>query len=115
MKTTSLKHKSFHQRSLTAITLTAGLLTLFLSLVWPSAQAYDNNPIMPSSFCNSLQIPKGNKMAFYVYALGVQVYRWNGTNWVFVEPLATLFAASYLEESPYATPTPLVTPQNPAY
>jgi hypothetical protein len=27
-----------------------------------------------------------------VYALGVQIYRWNGTSWVFVAPEATLYA-----------------------
>jgi hypothetical protein len=31
-------------------------------------------------------------VAFHTYALGVQIYRWNGTRWVFLEPVATLFA-----------------------
>jgi hypothetical protein len=39
-----------------------------------------------------LQVPQGNKVAYRTYALGVQLYRWNGTSWVFVEPVATLFA-----------------------
>jgi Protein of unknown function (DUF3455) len=32
------------------------------------------------------------QVTFHVYALGVQIYKWNGTTWVFVEPEATLFA-----------------------
>jgi hypothetical protein len=75
----------------------------------PAARAGDGNhtTALPPPLCNSLQVPQGNKMAFYVYALGVQIYRWNGTHWVFVEPWVTLFAASYLDESPFATPAPL--------
>ena len=56
------------------------------------ASAPDNSPDLPSPICDSLQVPQGNGLAFRVYALGVQVYRWNGTSWVFVEPVATLFA-----------------------
>ena len=51
----------------------------------------DKSPSLPSG-CESLEIENGNALAFRVYALGVQVYRWNGTAWVFVEPRATLFA-----------------------
>ena len=60
----------------------------------PTAQASDNNNSLdlPSPLCDSLQISADNKLAFRVYALGVQVYSWNGTAWVFVEPAATLFA-----------------------
>jgi len=58
------------------------------------AQAADDNlaPDLPSPACDSVQVPLGNKVAFHAYALGVQVYRWNGTAWTFVEPVATLFA-----------------------
>lgn len=34
----------------------------------------------------------GHKVAFYAYAEGVQIYRWNGTSWVFQEPDAVLYA-----------------------
>jgi hypothetical protein len=40
---------------------------------------------------NSLQIPQGNRLAFCMYALGVQLYRWTGTTWDFVSPTAMLF------------------------
>jgi hypothetical protein len=39
----------------------------------------------------NLQVPAGNKVAFHTYAEGVQIYRWNGTNWVFVKPEAVLY------------------------
>ena len=61
----------------------------------PAARAVDNNhhaPDLPSPLCDSIEVPPGNRVAFRVYAVGVQIYRWNGTSWGFVEPVATLFA-----------------------
>jgi hypothetical protein len=49
-------------------------------------------PDLPSPACDKVQVPTGSKMISHVYARGVQVYRWNGTAWVFVAPVATLFA-----------------------
>lgn len=70
------------------------LLTATLTPV-PAARANDGNqtPDLPSPLCDSVQVPPGNKVAFHVYAVGVQRYRWNGTSWAFVEPVATLYAA----------------------
>ena len=42
--------------------------------------------------CGNLQVPAGHKVAFQTYAEGVQIYRWDGTSWVFVAPEALLFA-----------------------
>jgi hypothetical protein len=42
--------------------------------------------------CDSIEVPAGNKVLARVYALGVQVYRWDGASWVFIAPDATLFA-----------------------
>ena len=59
------------------------------------AERKDNNnnePDLPSPLCDELQVPPGHRLAFHAYALGVQVYRWNGAIWAFVEPVATLFA-----------------------
>ena len=42
--------------------------------------------------CQNLQVEAGNKVAFHVYAEGVQIYRWNGTSWIFVGPEAVLLA-----------------------
>ena len=55
------------------------------------ASSVDNSPDLPAG-CESLAIDEGNGLAFRTYAIGVQVYRWNGSSWVFVEPIATLFA-----------------------
>jgi hypothetical protein len=44
--------------------------------------------------CEQLTVPAGNVVAFQVYAVGVQVYRWNGSAWGFVGPEANLFASS---------------------
>ena len=56
--------------------------------------AADDNraPDLPPHICDSVQVPEDNKVASHVYALGVQVYRWDGAAWVFVEPVANLFA-----------------------
>jgi hypothetical protein len=59
----------------------------------PAAQAdYIQAPDLPSPICDRVQVPSGNQLVFHAYAVGVQVYRWNGTSWGFVEPVATLFA-----------------------
>ncbi|HXG65994.1 MAG TPA: DUF3455 domain-containing protein [Blastocatellia bacterium] len=60
----------------------------------PAARAGDDNraPDLPSPTCDSVQVQPGNKVAFRVYARGVQIYRWNGATWLFVAPVATLFA-----------------------
>ena len=59
----------------------------------PVANAADNNraPELPS-VCEVIQVPSGNRLAFHAYAVGVQVYRWNGATWDFVEPVATLYS-----------------------
>src|SRR5262245_37835114 len=42
--------------------------------------------------CDRIAAPEANKVAFHVFAVGVQIYRWSGTNWAFVAPQATLYA-----------------------
>ena len=76
----------------------------------PAARAGNaiQSPDLPSPLCDGIEVPAGNKFAFRLYAVGVQVYRWNGTSWGFVEPVATLFAdASYNVKvgTHYAGPT----------
>ncbi|HEY0171454.1 MAG TPA: DUF3455 domain-containing protein [Pyrinomonadaceae bacterium] len=61
----------------------------------PAAHAKDGGgraPNLPSPLCQSIEAPEGNKVAFHTYALGVQVYRWDGNAWVFVGPVANLYA-----------------------
>jgi hypothetical protein len=77
--------------------LTIGLLLAVIGLASVSAQASTNSHSLdlPSPLCDSIQVPEGNKLQTRLYALGVQVYKWNGTSWTFVEPNATLFANSH--------------------
>ncbi len=42
--------------------------------------------------CGDLQVEAGNRLAYHVYAEGVQIYHWNGATWVFDGPLAELSA-----------------------
>lgn len=76
----------------------------------PAARAGDakHAPDLPFSICNDVQVAEGNRVAFHVYALGVQICRWNGASWAFVEPVARLFAdANYHRQVGihYAGPT----------
>jgi hypothetical protein len=48
-------------------------------------------PELPAS-CSSIEVEAGNKVSFHVYAIGVQVYKWNGTAWTFKEPVANLYS-----------------------
>ena len=85
----------------------AGLAVLALTSI-QLARADNRAPELPSPLCDRLQVQLGNKLAFHVYALGVQIYRWNGTSWVFVAPSARLYAdAEYHGEvgTHYAGPT----------
>jgi hypothetical protein len=73
------------------VLLAAALLAL------PAAQAAradegGRTPDLPPSLCESIRVEAGHEVAFHTYAVGVQVYRWNGSAWAFVEPVANLFA-----------------------
>src|SRR5262247_3996343 len=68
-------------------TLTA-LALLLLACVAP-AGAYQAPDLEE---CPTLELSEGNQVAWHVYAEGVQIYRWNGTSWIFVAPEAVLFA-----------------------
>ena len=48
-------------------------------------------PNLPPSICDKVQVEAGNEVAFHAYAIGVQVYKWNGTSWAFVAPIAILY------------------------
>lgn len=67
----------------------AGLMLAFNPVV--RADDGVRQPDLPAE-CASIEVPAGNKAAFHVYAIGVQVYRWNGTAWTFVAPVANLYA-----------------------
>ena len=81
---------------------------LALALAAPAGAGQGNDNRAPDlGACPQLQVETG-KVAFHVYAEGVQIYRWNGTNWVFVAPDALLFAdaeGNGLVGTHYAGPT----------
>ena len=73
------------------------VLAVAVGTVWQSvrpAQAADNNNQAPElpAICSSIQVEAGNTVSRQAFATGVQIYRWSGTAWVFVEPAAGLFA-----------------------
>ena len=68
----------------------------------------NGNRVPELSVCQNLQVPAESKLAFQVFAEGVQIYRWNGTSWIFVAPEAALFANARAEGTVgihYAGPT----------
>jgi hypothetical protein len=67
----------------------AGVMLAFNPLV--KADNEIQVPELPPA-CSSLQVQAGNQVFFHVYALGVQIYRWNGASWDFVAPAANLYA-----------------------
>lgn len=75
----------------------------------PSAKAddYIQQPELPEG-CSQIQVPAGNRLAFRTHALGVQIYRWNGTSWDFVAPDAKLYVSPHFRGKVgihYAGPT----------
>ena len=69
------------------------MATTLTTAAMPTAPAKDQDgPDLPSPLCDRLRVGAGNKLHSQVYADGVQIYRWDGLSWVFVEPAATLFA-----------------------
>ena len=54
----------------------AVLAVLILAPIQLTRASEDNRaPELPSPLCDRLQVQPGNKVAFHVYALGVQIYR----------------------------------------
>jgi hypothetical protein len=82
-----------HTTKLKRVIGIAFLLAIALAPVTAArAMGGQRGPELPTPLCDRIQAPEGTKVAFHVYALGVQVYRWNGTSWAFVAPVANLFA-----------------------
>jgi hypothetical protein len=72
---------------------TAGaVLTLWSVCLLPQARSGDDNRAPDLGEFQKLNAPAGNKVDFHADAEGVQIYRWNGTGWIFVGPEAVLYA-----------------------
>ena len=113
MKTTS-KNAARQVRWLAAPVgkLAAASAALFLctaarpALAQPEAE--HRSPELPSLACDSLNVPDGYRVSLHAYALGVQIYQWDGARWVFVAPAAELYADPCYEGpigTHYAGPT----------
>ena len=89
------KTKKLHWLVSTPARVKSASLALALLTLGLAAQAQDadaRQPLLPSPLCDSVQVPEGSVMAFHAYAIGLQIYRWTGTTWVFVAPQAKLYA-----------------------
>jgi len=63
-------------------------LLLCVAVTSGAAVAADNRaPEVP----DGIAMPEGHKVHFHGYAIGAQIYTWNGTNWGSAVPDATLF------------------------
>ena len=84
---------SARQRFRLSVTVVAmALLAVTLAVPAAGGQGKRNGLAPDLDGCQDLAVQAGNKAFFRVYAEGVQIYRWNGTSWVFVAPEADLFA-----------------------
>lgn len=71
-------------------------LLIFVGLISASAvlaQADEpRQPELPGECATRIPVEEGNRAVFHVYAIGVQIYRWNGVAWIFAGPVANLYA-----------------------
>ena len=72
---------------------TAGAAAVLLALVMTAGAepGNDNRAPVLTGEAAKLTVEAGHKVAAHAYAVGVQVYRWNGTSWSFVGPEAVLY------------------------
>jgi hypothetical protein len=76
----------------TRTSLTFSALALALAFASPARAGDNRGPELPLPVCEKIDVPAGNRLSSHVYALGVQIYRWSGTNWAFIAPEATLYS-----------------------
>ena len=76
-------------KKLAAVFLLA--VTVLVSNSFARPESDIRRPDLPEG-CGSIQVEAGHTVSFHVYAIGVQIYRWNGTAWTFVAPSANLYA-----------------------
>jgi hypothetical protein len=55
------------------------------------AQTGNHNEQSPPLMPAILEVPAGQELIFHTYAVGVQIYVWNGASWVFKAPEAVLY------------------------
>lgn len=75
------------------------LATAFLASEWPKRGGVrtatgEEVADLPGPAGDSIAVPPGNSLSCHVYALGVQIFRWNADRWECTGPEAMLFADS---------------------
>jgi hypothetical protein len=72
---------------------------IFLGLASPAlAEPGNDNRAPDLSAYPKLQAPAGHKVAFRAFAVGSQIWVWNGTTWVFSKPAAILYPTAEDDE-----------------
>jgi hypothetical protein len=77
-----LKFPSIQGAALAFLLLTSGV----------QAGPGGRSPELPSPDCSDLQPESGSRVRFRAFAIGVQIYRWDGSAWIFQGPEAGLYA-----------------------
>jgi uncharacterized protein (TIGR03118 family) len=65
---------------------------LLCAVAASAAQAGNDSAVNLPAVCDQIAVSEDNKVVFHVFAVGVQIYRWDGAVWAFVAPEATLYA-----------------------
>jgi len=85
------KSRSAVSRFRLAVNLVAPVLALLLGACASSSHAEPGNDNRAPEVPAAIQVPGGtNKVHFHAYAVGVQIYVWNESAWVFQAPEAVL-------------------------
>jgi hypothetical protein len=80
-------------KQIISLALLLGFITLaHASLSLAAVDDEARAPELPAG-CEQLAAPEGYKVSSHVYAVGVQIYRWNGSTWAFIGPEANLYAS----------------------
>ncbi|HUR55500.1 MAG TPA: DUF3455 domain-containing protein, partial [Gemmataceae bacterium] len=87
------------------VKLAASALLLLAAVAHVGADTGYDNRLPDLGECQQLRVEAGNIVAFQAEAVGVQIYRWNGTKWDFVGPEAVLFHGRAVVAIHYAGPT----------
>jgi hypothetical protein len=102
-----MRHSQAHHLKLNRLFCALSLVASMASS-WADDSRPARQPELPTPICDRINVPDGNRPGARLYASGVQIYRWTGTNWVFVAPEARLFADSCYDRPVgihYAGPT----------
>jgi hypothetical protein len=67
-------------------------LVLLANVSPATAEPGNDNRAPDLGDSQKLAVEDGHKVAFHAYAEGVQIWRWNGTSWVFLKPEEVLYA-----------------------